>query len=65
MSKINKITKVFTKTVTALVKEGDRLNTLSTLQKEVADIAAKKAVESLTESKRAYNIAAKIQGVLN
>jgi orotate phosphoribosyltransferase-like protein len=65
MSKINRITNVFTKTISKLIKEGDKL-------KEEAMVAGKQAnklmVEAETarnEAKRAYKIAGKLEGVLN
>jgi hypothetical protein len=65
VSKINKITKIFTKTIAALVKEGDKLQAEAISFSEIAHKAAQKGEEARTESKRAFKIAAKIEGVLN
>jgi hypothetical protein len=65
MSKIDKITKVFTKTISALVKEGDKLTLEANTLANEALLADIKSTEARVESKRAYKIAAKLEGVLN
>lgn len=65
MSKIDKITNVFTKTISALIVEGDKLVKDSIKYEDIATTACFNADEARRESQRAFKIAAKLEGVLS